>query len=91
MALGAIAIGARAALQGRRRKNPQGAAAKPRTQLTEATWIPDQAETVRSDRFPSEARAGGAAASARGVCSSLLRVPSGSDKTLRAVREGAGG
>ena len=40
-------------MQGRRRKNSRRAAAKPGTQLTEATWIPDQAETVRNDRFPS--------------------------------------
>jgi hypothetical protein len=41
MPWGAIAIGTRAALQGRRRKNWQGAVAKPGTRLTEATWIPN--------------------------------------------------
>ena len=52
MPWGAIAIGARAAVQGRRRKNSRGSAAKPATQLIEATWISNQAETVRSERVP---------------------------------------
>jgi hypothetical protein len=64
MPWGAIAIGARAALQGRRGKNPRGAGAKPGTQLIEAAGLM--------------------------LALRLLRVPSGSDETLRAVREGAG-